>query len=102
MDVDRKIVKYNNGQEVVETGIEPLRQIICESISDKHCQLRKNHASTEYAKIRNGTATTEQVLENVISYGDTCDAIIKSATTGENGKTEFDHVLENNLISYQV
>lgn len=101
MDVDRKIVKYNNGQEMVETSIVPLRQIICESISDKHCELRKNHASVEYAKIRNGTSTTEQVLERVINYGDMCDAIIKSAKTGENDKTEFDHVLESNLMSYQ-
>jgi hypothetical protein len=102
MDVDRKIVKYNNGQEIVETSIEPLRQIICESISDKQCELRRNHASSEYAKIRNGTATTEQVLERVINYGETCDAISKSASTGDSDKTEFDHELENNLMSYQI
>lgn len=99
-DPDRKIIKYNNGQEIVQTSVVPLRQIICESISDKHHELRQNKARSEYAKISNGTATTEEVLENVINFGDTCDAIIKSAKTGDSDKTDFDHELENNLINY--
>lgn len=101
-DADRKLIKYNNGREIVQSSVAPLRQIICESLSDKYHELRTNKARVENEKVLRGITTLEEAMEKVIHFGDACDAITKSAKTGDDEKTDFDHELESNLISYQV
>jgi hypothetical protein len=98
-DADKKQIKYNNGIEIVEGSIDPLRKMAFASFEDQQNILIKEKANIISRNITSEIVDTESGLQDMIDFSDICNEIKLGTTVDGNNKTDFIHKFEHHLVN---